>query len=217
MNCFDTEKARALYEQGLNDRQIAEAVNVSANTVNRWRTANGLMKTAKPGIDEEKARALYAQGMNDPQMAAELGTNRRNVSAWRARNRLGANATRGGSRRMPRGSRTQIDEAAARKLYDRGRSDKEISRVLGVSEHTISQWRQKNGLKSKRERKKADEPFEKRRKKNKCYKCRYGTTIDNVDTACLYILYTGQRRPCAGGEGCTVYAPYKGRQRESVI
>lgn len=40
-----------------------------------------------------------------------------------------------------------------------------------------------------------------------CYGCHYAELSDDGETPiCLYILFTGKRRPCPAGEGCTVRA-----------
>lgn len=40
--CQHSELARALYNQGKTDKQIAEAIGVNYNTVRKWRHQNGL-------------------------------------------------------------------------------------------------------------------------------------------------------------------------------
>lgn len=46
---------------------------------------------------------------------------------------------------------------------------------------------------------------------NKCRTCRYSYLVDLGENgemlrACVYIVKTGSRRPCAPGEACTVWA-----------
>ena len=46
--------------------------------------------------------------------------------------------------------------------------------------------------------------------KHKCLTCRYRFQASGeVEVYCQYIVIEGHRRPCAGGEMCTVYV--KGR------
>lgn len=45
--CFDEETARMLYEEGLDDAAIAKATGMTAHTVAKWRSRNGLRKKAR--------------------------------------------------------------------------------------------------------------------------------------------------------------------------
>ena len=47
---------------------------------------------------------------------------------------------------------------------------------------------------------------------SKCDRCVYSCFVDIGDggemiRACVYILHQGKRRPCPGGEDCTVFLP----------
>lgn len=212
--CFDEDEARRMHSAGMSDRRIGEKLNVSTSTIYRWRAENGISAAVKAQalLDWEQARALHSAGMSDGKIAEALGTSKENVRHWRKRSGLEPNGTRGGLRGVTTGPRIRIDEEAARRLYEQGRNDTEIGKMLGVSAYAAERWRQRNGLKSTYVR--AGKPYRERRKSDKCYKCRYGTTVENMEVACLYILYTGERRPCPAGEGCTVYQRYKGQQRE---
>lgn len=58
----------------------------------------------------------------------------------------------------------------------------------------------------------------KKLKKGKCWRCKYHSpTMLSKDSeqqaACLYILLEGHRRPCPGGEECTVFMPRRGRRQ----
>lgn len=44
---FDEETARMLYEEGLDDAAIAKATGMTAHTVAKWRSGNGLRKKAR--------------------------------------------------------------------------------------------------------------------------------------------------------------------------
>ena len=51
--------------------------------------------------------------------------------------------------------------------------------------------------------------------RNKCSRCVYSCFVDIGDggelvRACVYILHHGKRRPCPGGEECTVFLPRDG-------
>jgi len=53
--------------------------------------------------------------------------------------------------------------------------------------------------------------------RTKCRSCDFSSVVDfgadgRMLRACLYILATGRRRPCAPGKGCTVYRP-KGKKQ----
>ena len=53
---FDEETARMLYEEGLDDAAIAKATGMTAHTVAKWRSGNGLRKKArKPRMKPSEA------------------------------------------------------------------------------------------------------------------------------------------------------------------
>ena len=211
---FDEEEARRLYEAGLSDIGIGKELCVSASAVQRWRARNGIAKQDRVAIDEKRARELYEAKWSDGKIAAELGTRREVIQYWRRKNGLAANGTRGGAREHSRGTRpVGFDEGTAMRLYKLGRSDREISMRLGVSGYMIEQWRKRNGLESNYRVTRADKPFSERKRKQKCYTCRYGSVVENRGVACLYILFTGSRRPCPAGEACTEYRRYGGRMK----
>ena len=50
-----------------------------------------------------------------------------------------------------------------------------------------------------------------------CETCRHARLVDIGEDgallrACLYLLHSGERRPCPAGAGCTVYAPRRTRR-----
>ena len=49
-----------------------------------------------------------------------------------------------------------------------------------------------------------------------CKSCVYGYTINTYMITCDYFLKTGKRRPCPGGEGCTVKIKRKKGETKDV-
>jgi transposase len=92
---FDEKKALALYKAGKFDREIAEAVTVSPQTIQRWRKACGLQSHVPsqnsgkaPDYDWVEALALYEKGFSDRAIAKELGCAPQTVNSWRRRENL---------------------------------------------------------------------------------------------------------------------------------
>lgn len=92
---FDEKKALALYKAGKFDREIAEAVTVSPQTIQRWRKACGLQSHAPsqnygkaPDYDWIEGLALYEKGFSDRAIAKELGCAPQTVNSWRRREKL---------------------------------------------------------------------------------------------------------------------------------
>lgn len=142
---IDNERARALYDQGMSDRQIANALGVTRRGVLDWRHRNRLlcheqhdMRIRKSMINEIRAEMLYKKGMSDQRIADEIGATKSAVRSWRRRtNRPGHGV-----------SKTQFKprEAECERLYMEGMVDGEIAQQLGVSISAVARWRSRNGL-----------------------------------------------------------------------
>ena len=76
-----------MYEQGLNDSQIAAKLGVSYTTPRKWRISAGLPKIFKYTVhfDEEKFRELQEQGLNYSQIAKQLGISASAAQAYGAK------------------------------------------------------------------------------------------------------------------------------------
>lgn len=75
---FDEETARMLYEEGLDDAAIAKATGMTAHTVAKWRSRNGLRKKVrKPRMkkqDEQHRRAGQPDLKRSRDMKKYIGT-----------------------------------------------------------------------------------------------------------------------------------------------
>lgn len=81
-------KARALYDEGASDQDIAKACGISPSAIGRWRNALGLPPHTPPRqhtLDTERARALYDAGRTDRDIAEACGVCVGTISAWRSR------------------------------------------------------------------------------------------------------------------------------------
>ena len=97
INEKENKERLTLYQQGLNDREIAEQLFVSESTIYYWRKKQGLPPNKK---DNWKIRyKLYQQGLNDKQIAMQLNVTPDCIFTWRKRNNLPANAKSGRPRR----------------------------------------------------------------------------------------------------------------------
>lgn len=70
---LDTDKAMRLLENGLNDKQIAEHLDISVTSVQGWRKENGYASAITSKIDETEIRALYDEGLWDNEIARRMG------------------------------------------------------------------------------------------------------------------------------------------------
>lgn len=139
------EQLRRMYEAGLNDRQIGEALGIDKHSVWLWRKARHLPNNYtdhRNTLDHAEALRLYKSGMIDRQIAAELNVSAQQVYQWRTRNALPTNTGY-------RGTPEQRDLRAA--LYFAGMSDREIARRCGKSAAWVSNWRQARKLPRNRE------------------------------------------------------------------
>ena len=85
------EKAMQFYNEGYNDRMIAEAMHVCATAVGAWRKRNGLersyffrkRKTNKTADNIEKIRKLKNLGKTDQEIGRLLGIDQQTVFLYR--------------------------------------------------------------------------------------------------------------------------------------
>lgn len=83
---------RALYEQGMNDAQIGEAIGRSRDTVRHWRNRRGLpaidVTAVALGEERDDRLALWQQGLTDREIADRIGRHPDVVRRWRSRHGL---------------------------------------------------------------------------------------------------------------------------------
>lgn len=142
---IDNDKARALYDEGMSDQQIADALGVNIQGVRNWRGRNRLRchekyatRALPVAIDEAKARTLYDKGMSDQHIARVIGATPSSVRSWRRRNNIPGN---GGC-----SSGFKEKQSECERLYRQGKSDKYIAMCLGVSISSVAHWRARNSL-----------------------------------------------------------------------
>jgi uncharacterized protein YjcR len=184
MEC-DWEKAKKLYDQGMNDAEIGNAIGCSRSAVNHWRLRNNLPKNKMKGVTKtreskfnwERAKKLYDQGMNDVEIGSAIGCSSATVYFWRTKNGLPARKTR-----RPRS--VEIDEGGFSVAEINRMTEKtkkiEVNPILGAN------------LLAKN-----------------CAGCEYAGTLHGdrriaSSLFCDYLSKTGHRRPCPGVAGCTV-------------
>ncbi len=92
-----SRRMRELYEQGLNDCEIAEAMGITSASVWYWRSHRGLVshRVLQSKDLAERMRELYERGLNDVEIACGAGCMRKTVMTWRAKNGLKNNLRRG--------------------------------------------------------------------------------------------------------------------------
>jgi hypothetical protein len=84
---IDKDRFKRLYDIGYNDRQIAEIMEFTMDSVSNYRRRMGLPSHRKY-CDYGKFMELYQKGYNDVQIASELGFAKETVGMWRKRNKL---------------------------------------------------------------------------------------------------------------------------------
>ena len=98
---WDTAKARALYDGGASDRDIATACGISPSAIGRWRNRLRLPPHTPPRpprtFDTSRARALYDEGRTDIFIAMACDVCVGTISNWRHQEGL-PSKHRGGAR-----------------------------------------------------------------------------------------------------------------------
>ena len=136
---FDREEARALWEQGLNDREIGQRLGVCDTTIWAWRKVEELPPNRKETLNAVKMTELLQAGLTDAEVARELGIRAKSVEAWRNRR---------GIKRNPTAREREIQDRMQRRaaLYEQGLNDAEMARELGIPTVTVRRWRWKLNL-----------------------------------------------------------------------
>lgn len=144
------EKFQSLYDQGMNDSQIAAETGVKRKTVCDWRKQNKLPALAYRRKDwdqcDEIYFPLYHKGMIDSEIAEVCGVNPWNVKTWRQRNGLksnrGANCVSVGRKKKD----WEESNRLYRPLYDQGLNDHQIARITFSDARTVFDWRHQFNL-----------------------------------------------------------------------
>lgn len=142
---FDTGEARRLYEQGLNDLEIARRLGRCHDTIRCWRRAEGLpnrWRERKRKPDPERVRRLRDEGLSDREIAERLDSTTKRVRTCRVENGI------------PPIERKRVDREALRRAWEEGLNDEEIRLRVGCARRTVTEWRLANGLPPGRARRK---------------------------------------------------------------
>ena len=143
----EDEKRVKLYEQGFDDREIAEKRDVSQTVISSWRRKHNLLSTVERGKksggpplgkeENERRMKLYKHGLNDREMGEKLGLTSESISYWRKKNDLPPN-------RLYRSTQEKQEEFL--ELYKKGLNDREIAQKMDLTPPSIRHWRKKNDL-----------------------------------------------------------------------
>ena len=150
MSRLDPEKHAErlkLYSYGMPDGQIARRLGLDPTAIWKWRVANHLPPHRAVGtspaylkkINRERM-ALYRQGLTDREMADRLRVEVTTIWYWRKAHGLPLIRSRRNCRACP-----DIDAQRVR-LYQLGRTDRQIAAVMGVLPKAIAAWRYRRGL-----------------------------------------------------------------------
>jgi hypothetical protein len=135
---YDHATAMRLYDQGYNDRQIAEALKTIVNVVNIWSKINGLLSQKDTCL--QAYAILYDCGFTDTEIARYHDVNLCVVTRWRKKRDLP-------SQQAKRKRTSQYMD-----IYAKGANDLEISNACDVIVPAIFQWRKRHSLKVNRKR-----------------------------------------------------------------
>ena len=132
----DEEKLMELYEDGLSDKKVAEALGLKEFQVLRWRQERNLpSKFNLRHLDKNRVRELYEEGKTDREIARTLGVAAQTIANWRSKEKLKSVK-----------SYARINYDQLRELYDQGMNDTQISQITGACTDSIRKWRKQNGL-----------------------------------------------------------------------
>ena len=92
------ERIQAMYDDGLNDREIGDVLGLPKSYIYDWRHRRGLPANIVR-IDEEKIREGYSAGLSDAEVAKYAGCSKGKVYTWREKNFLPPNNTQGRKRK----------------------------------------------------------------------------------------------------------------------
>jgi uncharacterized protein YjcR len=139
---IDKDRFKKLYENGYNDRQIAEKMGFAIDSISNYRRRIGLPSHRKY-CDYGRCMELYEKGFNDVQIASELGIAKTTVGIWRKRNELPTQNTVQIS-----GIEKVVEEIEdiITKLYFEGYSDYKIGQILNIPVNAVNRWRVRNKL-----------------------------------------------------------------------
>lgn len=135
---FNIDQFNNLYDEGKEDSEIAEILNVPKWTIINYRRKNKILsqKSRLRAINKEKFKELYQQGLNDSEISRILHVNNVTIRNWRTELNLDSNFKYS----------VKFDTNKFQKLYNEGLNDIEISKLLGSSSSAICEYRKKLGL-----------------------------------------------------------------------
>lgn len=129
---MDELRAMELFNEGLDDLQIAEALGETKNRVVEWRYRMHLLRPR--GGASEKQKQQRAEGLYGKKPPKE---------AFQPKKKSAVELLLGKQKKYGR-----LDTARARELYDQGLGDQRIGNELDVAKETVASWRRKSGLPS---------------------------------------------------------------------
>jgi len=128
---FNLDEFKKLYNEGLNDNEIARRMNVSATTVRYWRCKLKLKSnyTRKRKVDLEKLIQLREQKYSIREIAEQLGVNFGTIGYWFRKLKIKP-------LRIRRVRKVNLNEFI--KLYYDGLKYREIAERMGIAKSTVN-------------------------------------------------------------------------------
>jgi hypothetical protein len=140
---------RDLWAKGLSDCAIAALIGCHPKEVWRWRNKKGLEPngcTAKTGATARLERVgldMLKNEMTDPEIAAAVGCSKSSVIRWRQLHHLPPSAPHGSELRLTKRVSTHEGQLLVMDLWEKGLTDIEAGRQMGITRAAFSQRRRR--------------------------------------------------------------------------
>lgn len=143
LSADDANYRLKLYEQGLNDREIAGIIGITNMAIYGWRKRNNLSPNVEQGwkrLSKDKAEYrmhLHKQGLSDTKIAKIIGIHTSSFNEWRQKNNLEPNF-------KPYKKKATHEQKL--EAYKQGLNDREIADYFNLNYDYIHTWRKQNNL-----------------------------------------------------------------------
>ena len=125
------------------DRKAQVGILADLNLTTRSHVLDILAKhgldARRKKLEDHELMSLYKDGLNDSQIAKTLGVSATAIKHWRIKNGLDGNWKHG--KKV-----SKKNESLLMDLWEAGKNDCQIAKIIGCTPSAICQWRKRNGL-----------------------------------------------------------------------
>jgi transposase-like protein len=142
----DNNRAIQLMNDGMNNAEIADTLDISATTIANWRKKAGIANSVKwnnnkySEDDNNRAIQMMNDGMNNAEIADTLDISATAIANWRKKAGI-ANSVKWNNKKYSQ----KLKKEAIMQMLE-GLTNNEISKALDISRTTLYDWRKKEGL-----------------------------------------------------------------------